>query len=167
MLKEHFFWPKMGGDVHETYKVRANKHRKAITFKAVDLVWLHLTKGRFPSRRKNKLMPRGDGPFKVLEKVNDNAYKVELPRDMGVSPTFNMGDLTPYLEDDDGEDDLRENHIQEGQDEANSMPNSVQQNTQVLLSDQNLHPKRLAPCTDLESQLNGHPKHLGCVILLF
>jgi len=35
---------------------------------------------------------------------------------MGVSPTFNVGDLTPYLEhDDDGDgDDLRENHSQEG-----------------------------------------------------
>ena len=75
------------------YKARANKHRKAITFKPGDLVWLQLRKERFPSRRK------GDGPFKILEKVNDNAYKLELPRDMGISPTFNVGDLTPYLDD--------------------------------------------------------------------
>jgi len=67
------------------YKARANKRRKAITFKPGDLVWIHLRNERFPSKRKNKLMPRSDGPFKVLEKVNDNAYKLELPRDMGVS----------------------------------------------------------------------------------
>ena len=52
---------------NEMYKARANKHRKAITFKPEDLVWLHLTKGRFPSRRQNKLMPRRDGPFKDLK----------------------------------------------------------------------------------------------------
>ena len=46
-------------------------------------------------------MPRADGPFKVLEKINDNAYKLELPADFGVSPTFNIADLKPYL----GEED--------------------------------------------------------------
>ena len=45
-------------------------------------------------------MPRADGPFKVLEKINDNAYKLELPADFGVSPTFNIADLKPYLGED-------------------------------------------------------------------
>ncbi|XP_052727683.1 uncharacterized protein LOC128194996, partial [Vigna angularis] len=38
------------------------------------LVWLHLRKERFPSQRKSKLSPRGDGPFKVVKRINDNAY---------------------------------------------------------------------------------------------
>jgi len=58
---------------NEMYKVRANKHRKALTFKSRDLVWLHLRRERFPSWRRNNLMPRGDGPFKVIENVNNNA----------------------------------------------------------------------------------------------
>jgi hypothetical protein len=33
------------------------------------------------------------GPFKILEKINDNAYKLELPPEFGVSPTFNISDL--------------------------------------------------------------------------
>ena len=37
-----------------------------------------------------KLMPRADGPFKVLEKINDNAYKLELPADFGVSPLLTL-----------------------------------------------------------------------------
>jgi hypothetical protein len=42
---------------------------------------------------KSKLMPRADGPFKVLEKINENAYKLDLHVDFGVSPTFNIVDL--------------------------------------------------------------------------
>jgi len=40
-------------------------------------------------------MARGEGPFKVLERIDDNAYKLELSKDMHVSATFKMGDLAP------------------------------------------------------------------------
>jgi hypothetical protein len=33
----------------------------------------------------------------VLEKINDNAYRLDLPTDFGVSPTFNITDLKPYM----------------------------------------------------------------------
>ena len=54
-----------------------------------------------PSRRKNKLMVRGDGPYKIMYKVGHNVYKVELSGDMNISVTFNVGDLTPYIKDED------------------------------------------------------------------
>ena len=57
-----------------TYKAQANKHRKQLKFKPGDLVWLHVRKERFPSRRKNKLVVRSDGPFQVIKKVGNNAY---------------------------------------------------------------------------------------------
>ncbi|XP_027156432.1 uncharacterized protein LOC113757267, partial [Coffea eugenioides] len=44
-------------------------------------VWLHLRKERFPVQRRNKLFPRGDGPFQVIKRINDNAYKLDLPDD--------------------------------------------------------------------------------------
>ena len=44
-------------------------------------------------------MARSDGPFEVLEKVGSNAYKLQLPADMAVSATFNIGDLSPYMDD--------------------------------------------------------------------
>jgi hypothetical protein len=52
-----------------------------------------LKKDRFLDLRKFKVMPRAAGPFKVLKKINDNAYKLELPPEFGVSPTFNISDL--------------------------------------------------------------------------
>ncbi|KAK1615004.1 hypothetical protein QYE76_020521 [Lolium multiflorum] len=77
---------------------------------AAHFFWPH----RFPALRKSKLMPRAAGPFKVLEKINDNAYKLELPAELGpVSPTFNIADLKPYF----GEEDelaSRTTSIQEG-----------------------------------------------------
>ncbi|GJR10449.1 hypothetical protein Tco_0793101 [Tanacetum coccineum] len=46
-------------------------------------------------RRFGKLKPRRDGPFRVLKKINDNAYKIELPGHYNVSSTFNVADLSP------------------------------------------------------------------------
>jgi len=83
-----------------SYQAQANKHKKGVVFQPEDLVWVHLRKERFPSKRKSKLMPRANGPFEILERVNDNAYKVKLPKDYGVSATFNVANLSPYLEDD-------------------------------------------------------------------
>jgi hypothetical protein len=46
-------------------------------------------------------MFRADGPFKILEKINNNAYKLELSLEYRISFTFNISDLRPYL----GEED--------------------------------------------------------------
>jgi hypothetical protein len=61
-------------------------------------------------------MFRADGPFKILEKINDTAYKLELPPEFGVSPTFNISDLRPYLGE---EDEVRSRSMsnQEGEDD--------------------------------------------------
>jgi hypothetical protein len=80
------------------YKVAGDRGRKHVVFEVGDLVWLHWCKHHFLDLRKSKLMPHADGPFKVLEKINDNAYKLELPADFHtVSPTFNIADLKPYF----------------------------------------------------------------------
>ena len=73
-----------------------------------------MRKERFPARRRSKLHPRGDGPFQVLEKINDNAYKLDLPGEYNISATFNVFDLSPF----DIGDDSRMNPFEErGNDE--------------------------------------------------
>ena len=79
------------------YEKQHNKGRKQVVFEPGDWVWLHLRKERFPNQRKYTLMPRGDGPFRVSQKINDNAYKLELPGEYGnVSATFNVSDLSLF-----------------------------------------------------------------------
>ena len=104
--------------INKAYKARANKNSKGIEYQPSVLVWLHLRKNRFPTKKKRKLMPSGDKPFKVLAKVGVNAYKLELLGDMSISATFNIGDLSPYVEDDINLGDLRENPPKGGKDDA-------------------------------------------------
>ncbi|KAI9154535.1 hypothetical protein LWI28_027647 [Acer negundo] len=98
----------------EQYANQANKGRKKVVFEPGDWVWLHMRKEQFPVQRCSKLLPRGDGPFQVIERINDNAYKLDLPGEYNISASFNVSDLSPF----DVGDDLRTNHFQErGNDE--------------------------------------------------
>ncbi|GKV48658.1 hypothetical protein SLEP1_g55459 [Rubroshorea leprosula] len=65
----------------EQYAKQANKGRKKVVFEPGDWVWVHMRKERFHAQRRSKLQPRGDGPFQVIVRINDNAYKLELPGD--------------------------------------------------------------------------------------
>jgi len=105
----------------EKYRIAGSQGRKEVKLEPGDLVWLHLRKERFPDLRKSKLMPRAAGPYKILEKINDNAYKLELPPEFGVSPTFNISDLKPYFGEED-ELESRTTPIQEGEDDEDITP---------------------------------------------
>ena len=74
---------------------------------------------RFPAHRKSKLQPRGDGPFQILERINDNAYKIDLSGEYGVIATFNVSDLTLF----DVGDDSRSNPFEERGEDADQ-PNT-------------------------------------------
>ncbi|KAH7569570.1 hypothetical protein JRO89_XS06G0192400 [Xanthoceras sorbifolium] len=58
------------------FKKAKNKHRKHAEFKEGDMVWIHPSKDRFPKGKYGKLKTRADGPFKVLQRIGENAYKI-------------------------------------------------------------------------------------------
>ena len=74
-----------------------------------------MRKERFPAKRCSKLLPRGDGPFQVPKRINDNAYKLDLPGKYDVSATFNVTDLSSF----DVGDDLGANPFQEEGNDGN------------------------------------------------
>ena len=81
---------------------KLNINKSPMVFQPGDQVWIHLRKDRFPKERKSKLLPRADGPFKVIACYNNNAYKVDIPRDKyNVSDIFNVKDLAKYHGDED------------------------------------------------------------------
>jgi len=57
-----------------------------------------------------------------LERINNNAYRIDRLEEYGVSNTFNIIDLVPFAGvtnlADEGFADLRTNPIQEGKDDA-------------------------------------------------
>ena len=93
---------------------KANRGRQLVRFEPGDWVLVHMRNERFPEQRRSKLMPRRDGPYQVIEKINDNAYKVDLLGEYGVSATFNVFDLSSF----DVGDDSRLNPFEERGDDA-------------------------------------------------
>ena len=78
------------------YVEQANRRRKYVEFEVGDLVWVHLLKDRFPPGKFRKLKLRVDDPFKIIEKIGENAYKLQFPDEYEVSLMFNVKDLRAY-----------------------------------------------------------------------
>ncbi|XP_057853100.2 uncharacterized protein LOC131063302 [Cryptomeria japonica] len=83
---------------YQKYKEIADKKRRDVQFQVDDMVWVYLRKERLPRGKHTKLLMKKVGPCKVLKKHGLNAYEISLPPDLGISPIFNVCDLTPYKE---------------------------------------------------------------------
>ena len=60
------------------------------------MILSHLRKERFPRGTYNKLKTKKIGPCKIVKKFGVNAYEIELPDGIGISPIFNISYLYPY-----------------------------------------------------------------------
>ncbi|RDY10603.1 hypothetical protein CR513_04848, partial [Mucuna pruriens] len=66
------------------YAKRVNKDKEGRDFVEGNLVWFHPHMERFPHLMKSKLLPQGIRPFRILKKINDNTYILDMPQDYGM-----------------------------------------------------------------------------------
>ncbi|CAH1427775.1 unnamed protein product [Lactuca virosa] len=78
---------------HDRQKSYADKKRPPMTFEVGDSVVLKVSpwKGLIRFGKRGKLSPRFIGPFKVFQKIGNQAYKLELPEELdGIHNTFHV-----------------------------------------------------------------------------
>ena len=73
--------------------------RRNKEFQIGDEVMVHLRKERFPVGTYNKLKMKKFELCKIVKRHDSgNAYEVELPAELNISPVFNISDLTEFYE---------------------------------------------------------------------
>ncbi|KAD1196172.1 hypothetical protein E3N88_43174 [Mikania micrantha] len=83
-------------------KSYADKRRRPIEFQVGDFVLLKVSpwKGVIRFRKRGKLSPRFIGPFKIIARIGEVAYRLELPEELsGIHNTFHVSYLRKCLAD--------------------------------------------------------------------
>jgi hypothetical protein len=73
-----------------TQQREANKHRSDVLFDIGDEVLVSTEHFQPEEGCTKKLSPKYLGPFKVIQKIHENCYKLALPPDMKCHPVFNV-----------------------------------------------------------------------------
>lgn len=77
-------------------KEQADQHRREVEFKEGDMVYLKMRSYRratLAKRVNEKLAARFYGPYKVESRVGKVAYKLKLPSEAKIHPTFHVSQL--------------------------------------------------------------------------
>ncbi|KAI3762516.1 hypothetical protein L1987_52946 [Smallanthus sonchifolius] len=109
-------------------KSYADKRRRELEFQVGDMVLLKVSpwKGIIRFRKRGKLSPRFVGPFKILARVGQVAYRLDLPVELsGIHPTFHVSHLRKCLADDTA-------HIPYDEIEVDSSLNYVEEPVAIL-----------------------------------
>jgi hypothetical protein len=84
---------------HKRYKDFADKSQREVKFQEGHEVWFNIKNFRLPEGLSHKFLGPYAGPFKVLEKKLSDTYKLELPENLRVHPTFHVSFLKPVARD--------------------------------------------------------------------
>ena len=76
--------------------LQADRRKIFKTFNVGDYVMVWIYPKQFPLGTAKMLHVCSIRPFKFLNKLNCNTYVINLPRDYGISCTFNVNDLVDY-----------------------------------------------------------------------
>lgn len=77
-------------------KLQADGHRREVEFQVGDMVYLKMRpykRNSLTKKANEKLSARFYGPYRVESKVGKVAYKLLLPADAKIHPTFHMSQL--------------------------------------------------------------------------
>lgn len=92
-MQEIWDWCRKKLESNQQIQIRnANRHRKDVTFKVGDKVFV-TTRNMDQGRPSRKLSYKRIGPYKITEKVN-HAYRLELPPGLGLHPVMHASKLT-------------------------------------------------------------------------
>ena len=88
------------GQRAKQYEKQASEGYQRLAFDPGGWIRLHMRKENFLIHKCSKLCTRVDGPSKIIKKIGENAYKLELPHDYNILPTSNVKDLRSYHSED-------------------------------------------------------------------
>ena len=88
---------------NQEYKRKVDQHHRELQFEFGDQVLENLRNESLPRETYNKLKMKKIGPCNILRKFDANAYEIELPNDVGISPIFKISYLYPYKGNEAGE----------------------------------------------------------------
>ena len=78
------------------YKLVVDVHRRSKEFNVGEYVMVRICPERISKMFSKKLYARVMGPYSLIHKLGSNAYILNFPNDMDISPVFNIEDLLPY-----------------------------------------------------------------------
>lgn len=84
-------------DASEKMKRDTDHLRKNHKFKVGDFVWID-TKHLKRERPSSKLDYRRVGPYEIIERINENAYRLQFPEGSRQHDVINVSKLTPFVE---------------------------------------------------------------------
>lgn len=73
---------------NENYKLAADAHRQHVGFQENDYVMVRVSPEHFTKHFSKKLHARTTGPFGILKKLGSNAYLLDLPPHLTISPAL-------------------------------------------------------------------------------